>query len=279
IVFGKKPSQTSRGVSVGLKVGFKPHKEYRPVYKKPTASFSGNKKKGVEPTNEYPSDYDSEDEVASVNIDMARSIASKKGRLWHSKFVGTMEGFLCVDLFKNYTQIGHPDKILDLYGTGLREHRAPMWPLIRPLIEIRAGLRRTLVIGFGDKDGRPAPNPPELTLCVGKEAITFNLDQTSRYSSNYNDMTANRIDVIDMACEEYLQEVLGFFDVIVSGNRTPYYDSIVSTSSPTLTPFGDSGFLLEEGDAFLSLDDDATSLEVYQSYFDPEGDFFFLKHF
>nr|GEZ56258.1 reverse transcriptase domain-containing protein [Tanacetum cinerariifolium] len=39
----------------------------------------------------------------------------------------------------------------------------------------------------------------ELTLCVNKEAITFNLDQTSRYSANYNDMTANRIDVIDMA--------------------------------------------------------------------------------
>nr|GEV98932.1 reverse transcriptase domain-containing protein [Tanacetum cinerariifolium] len=49
----------------------------------------------------------------------------------------------------------------------------------------------------------------ELTLRVGKEAITFNLGQTSRYSANYNDMTANRIDVIDMACEEYSQEVLG----------------------------------------------------------------------
>nr|GEY97633.1 reverse transcriptase domain-containing protein [Tanacetum cinerariifolium] len=39
----------------------------------------------------------------------------------------------------------------------------------------------------------------ELTLRVGKEAITFNLDQTSRYSTNCNDMTAKRIDVIDMA--------------------------------------------------------------------------------
>ncbi|GJU22616.1 reverse transcriptase domain-containing protein [Tanacetum coccineum] len=47
----------------------------------------------------------------------------------------------------------------------------------------------------------------ELTLRVGKEALTFNLDQTSRYSANYNDMTTNRIDVIDMACEEYSQEV------------------------------------------------------------------------
>nr|GEX51365.1 reverse transcriptase domain-containing protein [Tanacetum cinerariifolium] len=53
----------------------------------------------------------------------------------------------------------------------------------------------------------------KLTLRVGKEAITFNLDQTLRYSDNYNDMTAKRIDVIDMACEEYSQEVLGFSDV------------------------------------------------------------------
>nr|GFD37525.1 reverse transcriptase domain-containing protein [Tanacetum cinerariifolium] len=48
----------------------------------------------------------------------------------------------------------------------------------------------------------------EPTLRVGKEDITFNLDQTSRYSANYNDMTMNRIDVIDMACEEYSKEVL-----------------------------------------------------------------------
>ncbi|GJX40784.1 reverse transcriptase domain-containing protein [Tanacetum coccineum] len=119
----------------------------------------------------------------------------------------------------------------------------------------------------------------ELTLRVGKEAITFNLDQTSRYSSNYDDMTANRIDVIEMACEEYSQEVLGFSDVIASGNPTPYYDPIVSTSSPTLTPFGDSDFLLEEVDAFLALEDDPTSPEVDDSYYDPEGDILLLESF
>nr|GEU51999.1 DNA-directed DNA polymerase [Tanacetum cinerariifolium] len=105
-----------------------------------------------------------------------------------------------------------------------------------------------------------------------KEAITFNLDQTSRYSANYNDLTANRIDVIDMACEEYSQKVLSFSDVIASGNLTPYYDPIVSTSSPTLTPFGDSDFYLEEVDAFLALEDDATSPKIDHSYFDSEGD-------
>ncbi|GJU39245.1 hypothetical protein Tco_1192202 [Tanacetum coccineum] len=112
----------------------------------------------------------------------------------------------------------------------------------------------------------------ELTLRVGNEAITYNLDQTSRYSVNYNDMTANRIDVVELACEEYSQEVLGFSDVIASGNPTPGYDPIVSNSSPTLTPFGDSDFLLlEEADAFLDLADNTTSPEVDESYYVPKG--------
>ncbi|GKC05153.1 hypothetical protein Tco_0996763 [Tanacetum coccineum] len=119
----------------------------------------------------------------------------------------------------------------------------------------------------------------ELTLRVGKEVVTFNLDQTSRYSSNYDDNSVNRIDVIDMACEEYSQEVLGFSDVIASGNPTPYYDPVVSTSSPTLTPFEDSDFLLEEVDAFLALEDDPTSPEVDHSYYDSEGDILLLEAF
>nr|GEZ71547.1 DNA-directed DNA polymerase [Tanacetum cinerariifolium] len=119
----------------------------------------------------------------------------------------------------------------------------------------------------------------ELTIRVGKEAITFNLDQTTRYSTNYNDMTANRIDIINMACEEYSQEVLGFFDVIASGNPTPYYDPIVSTTSLTLTPFRNSDFLLEEVDAFLAIEDDPTSPKVNQSYVDTEGDILLLESF
>nr|GFA94910.1 hypothetical protein [Tanacetum cinerariifolium] len=50
----------------------------------------------------------------------------------------------------------------------------------------------------------------DLTLRIRKEAITYNLDQTVRYSANYDQMTANKIDVI---CEIYSQEVLGFSDV------------------------------------------------------------------
>nr|GEX54525.1 hypothetical protein [Tanacetum cinerariifolium] len=52
---------------------------------------------------------------------------------------------------------------------------------------------------------------------------------------------------------EYSQEVLGFSDVTASGSPTPSDDPIVFTTSPTLTPIGDSNFLLfEEVDDFLA---------------------------
>nr|GFA90837.1 reverse transcriptase domain-containing protein [Tanacetum cinerariifolium] len=116
----------------------------------------------------------------------------------------------------------------------------------------------------------------ELTLRVGKEAVTFNLDQTSRYSANYDDMSVSRIDLIGVACEEYSQEVLRFF---VSGNPTPSTKPIISNSSPTLTPFGDSDFLLEETNAFLAIDDEPISPEIDGSYYDSEGDILLLEDF
>nr|GEX65235.1 reverse transcriptase domain-containing protein [Tanacetum cinerariifolium] len=115
----------------------------------------------------------------------------------------------------------------------------------------------------------------ELTLRIGNEAITYNLDQILRYSANYNQMTANKIDVI---CEMYSQEVLGFSDTTASGNPTPYDDPIVSTTSPTLTPFRDIDFLLfEEADAFLGLEDDPNSPEFNPLYYDPDGDILLLE--
>nr|GFC89363.1 reverse transcriptase domain-containing protein [Tanacetum cinerariifolium] len=92
-------------------------------------------------------------------------------------------------------------------------------------------------------------------------------------------MTANRIDVIDMDCKEYSQEVLGLSDAITSGNPTPYYDLIVSTTSPTLTPFGNSDLFLEQVDAFLALEDDPTSPKADQSYVDTEGEILLLEAF
>nr|GEW58788.1 reverse transcriptase domain-containing protein [Tanacetum cinerariifolium] len=56
------------------------------------------------------------------------------------------------------------------------------------------------------------------------------------------------------------------------------YDPIVSTTSPTLTSFGDSDFLLfEEADAFLSRENDPNSPKINLFYYDPEGDILLLE--
>nr|GFC05252.1 reverse transcriptase domain-containing protein [Tanacetum cinerariifolium] len=55
-------------------------------------------------------------------------------------------------------------------------------------------------------------------------------------------------------------------------------DPISSTTSPTLTPFGDSDFLLfEEADAFLGLEDDPNSSKINPFYYDPEGGILLLE--
>nr|GEZ25190.1 reverse transcriptase domain-containing protein [Tanacetum cinerariifolium] len=80
----------------------------------------------------------------------------------------------------------------------------------------------------------------ESTLRVGNKAITFNLDQT------------------------------------LSGNPTPSTEPIVSISSPTLTPFGDSDFLLEET-AFLAIEDEPISPKINDSFNDSKGDILLLE--
>nr|GEY49608.1 hypothetical protein [Tanacetum cinerariifolium] len=65
---------------------------------------------------------------------------------------------------------------------------------------------------------------------------------------------------------------------LILGSPTPSDDPIVSPTSPTLTPFGDSDFLLfEEANAFLSLEDDPDSSKLDPSYYDSEGDIQMLK--
>ncbi|GKB68002.1 reverse transcriptase domain-containing protein [Tanacetum coccineum] len=117
----------------------------------------------------------------------------------------------------------------------------------------------------------------EITLRHDDQSLTLKCGDTP--SISYNNLESlNRVDLIDATCEEYSQEVLGFSDVIASGNPTPRFDPIVSNSSPTLTPFGDSDFiLLEEADAFLAIDDEPISPEIDDSYYDPEGDILLLE--
>ncbi|GJT33452.1 reverse transcriptase domain-containing protein, partial [Tanacetum coccineum] len=75
-------------------------------------------------------------------------------------------------------------------------------------------------------------------------------------------------------------KVLDFSVSVSYGNPSPYFDLIVSNSSPTLTPFEESDFLLfEEVDAFIAIDDEPISTEIDATYYDPEGDILILKAF
>ncbi|GJY99954.1 reverse transcriptase domain-containing protein [Tanacetum coccineum] len=131
-----------------------------------------------------------------------------------------------------------------------------------PLILGRSFLRtgRALIDVYGE----------EITLRVNNEAITFNINQFTRYSSTYDDMSVNRIDIINVACEEYAQEVLGFSNNSTGGNPTPTSEPIISDSSLSLTPFEGSDLILEEIEAYLK--DDSILPKINHADFDLEGD-------
>ncbi|GKC51168.1 reverse transcriptase domain-containing protein [Tanacetum coccineum] len=135
-----------------------------------------------------------------------------------------------------------------------------------PLILRRPFLRteRALIDVYGE----------ELTLRVDDEVITFKVGQTSRYS--YNDAeSVNRIDVIDVSCEEYAQEVLGLSNSSTSGNPIPSLDPIFSTLFPSLTPFEGGDFILEEIEACLT--NDSIPPGIDDANFDPKGDLLLLE--
>nr|GEV05991.1 hypothetical protein [Tanacetum cinerariifolium] len=140
----------------------------------------------------------------------------------------------------------------------------PRVPLIlgRPFLRIE----RALIDVYGE----------ELTLRVDDEAITFKVGQTLKYSHNDAE-SINQIDVIDVACEEYVQNVLGFSDNLKSGNPTPTSDFIISSYSPSFTPFKGSDFILEEIKTFLRTPDKLSNLD--DDYYDTEGDILYLEKF
>ncbi|GKA68517.1 reverse transcriptase domain-containing protein [Tanacetum coccineum] len=95
------------------------------------------------------------------------------------------------------------------------------------------------------------------------------------HGEEYDDESVNRIDVIDVTCEEYAQEVLRFLNSSKSGNPSPSLDHIITTSSSSLTPFEGGDFVLEETEACLTSDSIPPGID--DADFDPEGDILLLE--
>nr|GEV24028.1 reverse transcriptase domain-containing protein [Tanacetum cinerariifolium] len=137
-----------------------------------------------------------------------------------------------------------------------------------PFILRRSFLRtgRALIDVYGE----------EITLQVNDETVTFNLNQTTRYSSTYDDLSVNRIDIIDVAREEYAQEILGFSKNSSGGKSTSTSEHILFDSSPSLTPFERSDFILEEIEDYLK--DESISSEIDHADCDLEEDICLIEN-
>ncbi|GKC26695.1 hypothetical protein Tco_1033989 [Tanacetum coccineum] len=90
-----------------------------------------------------------------------------------------------------------------------------------------------------------------MTLRHDDQSITFKVGNTKTFS--YNTIkSVNQVDVIDVACKEFAQDVLRFSNISKSGNPTPTLEPILSTSPTSLTPFEGGDFILEEFKACLT---------------------------
>nr|GFC17865.1 hypothetical protein [Tanacetum cinerariifolium] len=117
----------------------------------------------------------------------------------------------------------------------------------------------------------------EIILRHDDQSLTLKCGDT--HSISYNNFESlNKVDLVDATCEEYSQEVLGFADVVLDEVSSPYYEPIILNSSQNLTPFNESDFLLlEEADAFITIDDEPILPEFNATYYDPNGDIFILE--
>ncbi|GJV53680.1 reverse transcriptase domain-containing protein [Tanacetum coccineum] len=117
----------------------------------------------------------------------------------------------------------------------------------------------------------------ELILRDGNEKLIFHADSTSTYPHKHRDESINMINFIDITCEDHFNEVFNVQKSIhpLSGSPTPSSDPVVESLSPSLTPFGDIDFLLEETDVFLSLDD-LIPPGIDNGIYDSKGDILFL---
>ncbi|GJW05608.1 reverse transcriptase domain-containing protein [Tanacetum coccineum] len=208
-------------------------------------------------------DNDQVEKFYKIFQDMSFKISLADALILMSKFASTLKAL-----------IGNKEKLSEMARTPLNEHCSAVilnklpeklsLPELTPTCMTLEFADRSITksIGIAEdvylKTSRTLIDvyEGELTLRVGKEAITFNLDQTSRYSSNYDDMTTNRIDVIEYACG-------GVFSKKFSVSRWLVIFFV----------------RMWEADAFLALEDDPTLPKVDDSYYDSEGDILLLESF
>nr|GEZ35419.1 reverse transcriptase domain-containing protein [Tanacetum cinerariifolium] len=118
-----------------------------------------------------------------------KNLLTNKDKLFELAKIPLNEKFSAMLLKKLLEKLGYPGKFLipcDFQGMDVCHALTDLG---------RSFLRtsRALIDVYGE----------EITHRVNDEADTFNLNQTTRYSSTYDDLSVNQIDIIDVAKEEY----------------------------------------------------------------------------
>nr|GEX92645.1 hypothetical protein [Tanacetum cinerariifolium] len=191
---------------------------------------------------------------------MFKKLLNNKDKLFELTKTPLNEKCFAVVLKKLPEKLGDPGRFLIPYFVVLDFIADPRVSLIlgRPFLSIAHAL-------IDVYEGK-------IILRHDGQSLTLKCGDTPLISYN-NFESLNKVDLIDATCEEYSQEVLRFSDVVASGNPTPYYEPIVLNSSPSLTPFGESDFILEEIENYLNND----SIKSEDSDFDMEGDLLILE--
>nr|GEY67196.1 hypothetical protein [Tanacetum cinerariifolium] len=125
----------------------------------------------------------------------------------------------------------------------------------------------------------------EIILRHDEQSLTLKCGVTPSISYN-NFKSLNRVDVIDVSCGDFVQDVLDFqynpkssIPTLVSDDLISESDAckvpIVKSSSPTVNLFGESDFYSEEIENFLN--DDLIPTRIGNSVFDPEGDILLIE--
>nr|GEZ37289.1 reverse transcriptase domain-containing protein [Tanacetum cinerariifolium] len=106
------------------------------------------------------------------------------------------------------------------------------------------------------------------------KSLLSNKEKLFELASTPLNENCSEVNVIDVACRQYAQEVLEFLYSSTSGNPTPS-DPIITSSSPSFTLFEGSDFILEEIETFLRTPNELTNLD--DDYYDTEGDILYLE--
>ncbi|GKC60256.1 reverse transcriptase domain-containing protein [Tanacetum coccineum] len=109
---------------------------------------------------------------------------------------------------------------------------------------------------------------PRIPLILGRPFL-----RTAHALVDHGNESIHKIDILDITCEDHFHEVLNVQKSInsMSGSPTPSSEPVVAFLFPSLTPFGDSDFILEEIDTFLA-SNDSTSPDDDDGTFDMDGD-------